>query len=104
MIVKVCIYGAGAVGGFIGACLARSGCKVSVIDVGPTLEALRSNGLRLQSQDELVTVPVTATDDPAELGVQDLVVIAVKSPALVHVARRISPLIGQDTIVLTAMN
>ena len=101
---KICIYGAGAVGGFIGTHLARAGCEVSAVDLGPTLAALRSQGLRLETNGELVRVAVTATDDPAMLGVQDLIVIAVKSPSLVHVARRIAPLIGPDTIVLTAMN
>ena len=102
--IKICIYGAGAVGGFIGAQLARSGCEVSAVDQGATLEALKRHGLRVQSQGETVTAPVRASDDPASLGVQDLVVIAVKAPALVHVAERIAPLLGPDTVVLTAMN
>ena len=101
---KICIYGAGAVGGFIGALLARYGCEVSAVCQGATLEALQNFGLRVQVQDRLLTEKVCATDDPASLGVQDVVVIAVKATALIQVANRIAPLIGPNTIVLTAMN
>ena len=103
-IMKICIYGAGAVGGFIGAQLAHAGNEVNAVAQGATLKALREHGLRLQSDGIFFTEKVRATDDPAELGVQDLIVIAVKATALVHVARKIAPLIGPDTIVLTAMN
>jgi len=101
---KICIYGVGAVGGFIGAQLAHSGCEVNAVAHGATLKALRSNGLRLESDGIFLTEKICATDDPAELGVQDLVIVAVKATALVHVAQKIAPLIGPDTIVMTAMN
>lgn len=101
---KICIYGAGAVGGFIGTRLAHAGCQVTVVARGGTLQALRSNGLRLESEGTLLAERVFATDDPKELGVQDIVVIAVKATAMQQVAQRISPLIGPDTIVMTAMN
>jgi 2-dehydropantoate 2-reductase len=101
---KVCIYGAGAIGGYIGAQLAASGCEVSAVARGATLEALREYGIRLQLKDVLVTAKVRAAEDPRELGPQDLVVIAVKTTALVDVAARIQPLLGNGTIVLPAMN
>ena len=101
---KICIYGAGAVGGFIGAQLAHAGYAVNVVARGSTLDALRSNGLRLQSDDVFLAEKVHATDDPAELGVQDLVIVAVKATAMVQVAQRIAPLIGPETVVMTAMN
>jgi 2-dehydropantoate 2-reductase len=101
---KICIVGAGAIGGFLGAQLAASGEEVSVVARGATLGALREHGLRLQLQDKLVTAKVTADTDPAALGVHDLVVIAVKAPALLAAVRNIAPLIGADTMVLTAMN
>ncbi|MFD0669404.1 2-dehydropantoate 2-reductase [Ramlibacter sp. MAHUQ-53] len=101
---KVCIYGAGAIGGWIGARLARADCAVSVVARGATLEALRAQGLRLASGGETLAVPVQASEDPADLGPQDLVVVAVKAPAMAAVARRIAPLLGPDTLVLTAMN
>jgi 2-dehydropantoate 2-reductase len=101
---KVCIYGAGAIGGWIGLRLAGAGCRVSVVARGATLDALKRHGLRSRHGQVEATAAVQASADPAELGVQDLVVIAVKAPSLLEVARRIQPLIGPDTVVLTAMN
>ncbi len=108
---KVCIYGAGAIGSWIGARLVAVGCEVSAVARGATLEALQQHGLCLQTavpgrpgQVRTDAWPVKADWDPAALGVQDLVVIAVKAPALLDVARHIGPLLGSDTVVLTAMN
>ncbi|EYC49792.1 2-dehydropantoate 2-reductase [Hylemonella gracilis str. Niagara R] len=101
---KVCIYGAGAIGGWVGAGLAVAGCELGVIARGATLEALRRDGLRLSHEGSTVTHAVRAESEPALLGVQDLVVIAVKAPALPDVARHIAPLLGPHTVVLTAMN
>ncbi len=99
-----CIYGAGAIGGWLGAGLAAAGCSVSVVARGTTLAALNRHGLRVVSATDTRSAAVQASADPAALGVQDLVVIAVKAPALLDVARQIAPLIGPDTLVLTAMN
>ena len=101
---KLCIYGAGAIGGWIGARLAALGEPVSVVARGATLAALQTHGLRLQQAEGLLQVPVQAADNAAALGVQDLVVVAVKAPALAEVARDIAPLLGPHTMVLTAMN
>lgn len=101
---KVCIYGAGAIGGWIGVKLARVGCDVSVVARGATLDALRHHGLRLAEGAQLHAAPVRASHAPADLGVQDLVVVAVKAPAMADVASGIGPLLGPGTIVLTAMN
>jgi 2-dehydropantoate 2-reductase len=101
---KACIYGAGAIGGWIGVKLARAGCEVSVIARGTTLENLRAHGLRLQEGSDTLAAQVQASASPAELGVQDLVVVAVKAPAMAEVAKSIAPLLGPETIVLTAMN
>jgi 2-dehydropantoate 2-reductase len=101
---KVCIYGAGAIGGWIGVKLAQAGCDVSVVARGATLEALRAHGLRLQEGEQTRHAPVRASAAPADLGVQDLVVIAVKAPAMAQVAQAIAPLLAPDTMVLTAMN
>jgi len=101
---KVCIYGAGAIGGWIGSKLAQAGSAINVVARGATLEALKRDGLVLASGDTRVAVPVNASEDPKTLGVQDLVVVAVKAPALPAVAERIAPLLGPETIVLTAMN
>jgi 2-dehydropantoate 2-reductase len=101
---KVCIYGAGAIGGWMGVKLARAGCEVSVVARGATLEALARDGLRLQEGGDTVSSPVRASAAPAELGVQDLVIVAVKAPAMAEVAKGIGPLLGPQTMVLTAMN
>lgn len=109
---KVCIYGAGAIGGWMGVKLARAGCDLSVVARGATLAALQEHGLRLQrgapstgsGQPEVMSVPVRASANPAALGVQDLVIVAVKAPAMADVAKAIAPLIGPKTMVLTAMN
>lgn len=102
---KACIYGAGAIGGWMGVALAQAGCDLSLVARGATLSALRTEGLRLRRPDGTVAqVPAAAAADPAALGVQDLVVVAVKAPGLPEVARAMGPLIGPHTVVLTAMN
>ncbi|MRD46741.1 2-dehydropantoate 2-reductase [Caenimonas koreensis DSM 17982] len=103
---KVCIYGAGAIGGWLGLRLALAGCDVSVVARGATLAAVKANGLSLTqaASSKTQNVRVRASDTPADLGVQDVVVVAVKAPSMGEVAKSIAPLIGADTIVLTAMN
>ena len=101
---KVCIYGAGAIGGWIGMGLARAGCSVSVVARGATLQALQLHGLRLNQGGRITSQAVASSAQPAALGVQDVVVLAVKAPSLPEVARHIAPLLGPGTVVLTAMN
>jgi len=101
---KVGVVGAGAIGGWIGQRLAAAGCEVSVVARGATLSAVQTHGLRVRQGEQELAAVVQACASPTELGVQDLVVIAVKAPALLDVARQIAPLIGPDTVVLTAMN
>lgn len=104
---KIAIYGAGAVGGLMAARLAAIGggrADVSVIARGATLAALRSHGMRVQTADRLLAIPVRAEEEPARLGAQDVVIVAVKATALADVAARIAPLVGPDTVVVTAMN
>lgn len=101
---KAGIYGAGAIGGWMGVKLAQVGCQVSVVARGATLQALQQHGLQLEESGERHTAAIQASDHPTALGVQDLVIIAVKAPALRDVALQIAPLIGPNTVVLTAMN
>lgn len=102
---KVCIVGAGAIGGFLGTKLAAAGhAEVSVLARGNTLRALRQHGWRLQTAGGLVEASAKASDSAAGLGPQDLVIIAVKGPALAQVAESIGPLLGAETVVLPAMN
>jgi 2-dehydropantoate 2-reductase len=105
LMTKICIAGAGAIGGFIGARLAAAqNCQLSVLARGATLDALRRHGWRLQENAALSGGPAHASDDTAVLGVQDVVIIAVKGPAMASVACQIGPLIGPETLILPAMN
>ena len=102
---KVCIVGAGAIGGLIGARLAaQTDSEVSALARGETLEALNAHGWRLRQDGKLVTGNARASSDAAALGPQDLVVIAVKAPSMATIAAQIGPLLKPDTIVLPAMN
>ena len=102
---KVCIVGAGAIGGFIGARLAAAGrAQVSAVASGATLQSLQRHGWRLNTAAGLVQAPAHATADATDLGPQDLVVIAVKGPALTQAAQGLAPLFGPDTVVMPAMN
>jgi 2-dehydropantoate 2-reductase len=104
--VRACVVGAGAIGGFLGTRLALEGsAQVSALARGATLVALRAEGWRLEQDGVLARAPVAqASDDPRELGPQDLVVIAVKSPALPALAPTLAPLMEAHTLVLPAMN
>jgi 2-dehydropantoate 2-reductase len=101
---KVCIVGAGAIGGLIGTRLAAAGVVTSALARGATLDALRAHGWRLDSPQGRVTAPLHASDDAAALGAHDLIVIAVKGPALSALAPSLAPLLEPETLVLPAMN
>jgi 2-dehydropantoate 2-reductase len=101
---RVCIVGAGAIGGLMGAALARAGAEVCVVARGAHLEAIRAGGLAVKSATERYAAPVRAADDPAAFGVQDVVVIALKAYAIGPMLSRVSPLLGPDTAVVTAIN
>jgi 2-dehydropantoate 2-reductase len=102
---KICIIGAGSIGGFLGTRLAATGAaQVSAVARGATLAALKKRGWRLRQADSVLTAPALASENPAELGVQDLVIVAVKGPALAQVARSIGPLLDEHTLVMPAMN
>ncbi|WP_421793725.1 ketopantoate reductase family protein [Hydrocarboniphaga effusa] len=98
---RVCIFGGGAIGGHIAAHLARAGlCEVSVVARGQVLDAIRSRGLRVETPEADFTVPVRATDDPSELGEQDYVFLTLKAHQVDAALDRIKPLIGPHTVVL----
>ena len=102
---KICIYGAGAIGGYLGFKLAAAGdADVSLIARGQNLKALNDMGLRLQENGDDRSITVNATDDPSELGPQDYVIVAVKAQAGPHIVDSMQPLLGPDTAVITAMN
>jgi 2-dehydropantoate 2-reductase len=102
---KICIVGAGAIGGLIAAKIALGGrCDVSVVARANTARALRNHGLRLKSGGEVNTAHVRVEEDPSALGIQDIVFVAVKGPSMMSVAATIAPLIGSRTMIVPAMN
>jgi 2-dehydropantoate 2-reductase len=101
---KIAVVGAGAIGGWIAARLALAGLDVSVLARGDTLQAIDTEGLRLTDNGETRCVAVAASDDAELLGVHDIVIIAVKGPALIEVASTLQPLIGPDTFVIPMLN
>lgn len=101
---KICIAGAGAIGGVLGIRLADAGHDVSLLARGAHLAAIRANGAKLVDQRGETVVRVAASDDPADFGPQDFVVITLKTPSLPAVVPNLQPLLGNDTAVVTAMN
>ncbi len=101
---RIGIVGAGAIGGLIGVPLAQTGHAVSVLARGANLGALRAGHWTVERSDACVEAKVQASDNASELGAQDIIVIAVKGPALADAARALQPMVGRDTIVVPAMN
>lgn len=107
---RVCIYGLGAIGGFVAARLAATdeaasgALTVSAVARGRTLAALRERGLVLRSGGRETVARIAAAERPADLGPQDVVIVTVKTTALEDVAANIAPLLGPDTVIVSAMN
>ena len=101
---KICVFGAGAIGGFLGAKLARSGAEVSLVARGANLAAIRTNGLTLRADGQETAVRLPATDDPAELGPQDYVILTLKANQIDAALDRFAPLLGRETAIVTAVN
>ena len=101
---KVCIFGAGAIGGYMGVKLAKAGADVSLVARGPHLAAMQEKGLTLIEEGETTTVPVTASDDPAALGVQDYVIVTLKAHSVPPVVSKMVPLIGPNTTIVSGVN
>ncbi|MEL6978662.1 MAG: 2-dehydropantoate 2-reductase [Pseudomonadota bacterium] len=105
---KLCIFGAGAIGGYMGSKLAlnreATGAEVSLVARGPHLAAMKENGLTLIEEGERRTVPVTASDNPADLGPQDYVVLTLKAHSAPSVVDKMQPLIGPNTTFVMGVN
>jgi len=101
---KICIYGAGAIGGYLGVQLTRAGADVSLVARGAHLAAMRTNGLKLLIGDEERVVRPRCTDNPTELGPQDFVIICLKAHSITGVIESIQPLLGPHTRIVTAVN
>ena len=101
---KICIFGAGAIGGYMAHALIKAGADVSLIARGPHLEGLRDNGLTLIKEGVAETLPVKATDTPKELGNQDYVISALKAHSVAPVIDRFKPLLADHTALVPAVN
>ena len=101
---RICVFGAGAIGGNFAARLADSGNEVSVVARGAHLEAIRAKGLTLLAGDKKIVAKVHASDKPADLGPQDAVISTLKATALGDLAATVGPLLGPDTPVVFAQN
>jgi 2-dehydropantoate 2-reductase len=101
---RIAIVGAGAIGVWFATRLARAGFEVGVLARGETLKSIKQHGLRLIAGDKIFSASVAASDDAAELGTQDLVIVALKGPALAGVAPAVEKLCRPDTCILSAMN
>ncbi|RZO37188.1 MAG: 2-dehydropantoate 2-reductase [Rhodospirillaceae bacterium] len=101
---KFCVFGAGAVGGFVGGMVARGYADVSLVARGANLSSLQANGLKVITQDDEFVVDVPATDTPGDLGIQDVIFLSAKAHSLTIAAEAMQPLIGPDTVVVSAQN
>jgi 2-dehydropantoate 2-reductase len=101
---KLCVFGAGAIGGYLAVRLANAGEEVSVVARGPHLAAIKEHGLRLRIDGEEERAEIRATDDASELGPQDYVVVTLKAHSVPGVVDAMAPLFGPDTCFVTAMN
>ncbi len=101
---KVCVYGAGAIGGHLAGRLAKGGAELSVVVRGAHLAAIRAKGLRVLASDGDIHCRPAASDNPADLGPQDAVIVCTKVPALPSVAAAIAPLLRADTPVAFVTN
>ncbi|MEM9707216.1 MAG: 2-dehydropantoate 2-reductase [Pseudomonadota bacterium] len=101
---KICIFGAGAIGGYMGAKLAEAGAELSLVARGPHLAAMKEKGLTLIEGGEAKTFSVKASDNPADLGPQDYVVITLKAHSVPPVVEKLQPLVGDQTTFVWGVN
>ena len=101
---RICIFGAGAIGGYVGAALHKAGAEVSLVARGPHLEAIRADGLGLGKDGKVTRYSLPASDRPADLGPQDYVILAIKAHTIPMILDDLMPLLGPDTAVVPAVN
>ncbi len=101
---KICIYGAGAIGGYLGAGLALQGADVTLIARGPHLAAMQKNGLKLIRDGEEQIANVRAFEDPADAGPQDYVIVTLKAHSVPPIAEKFASLFHNDTAVVWGVN
>ena len=102
--VNICVYGAGAIGGYIGCCLSNAGANVSLIARGPHKEAINKNGVTLISNGKSENFNLKVTENPKDLDTQDYIILGVKAHAIQNIATSLKPLMNDKTVVLSAVN
>jgi 2-dehydropantoate 2-reductase len=101
---RICIFGAGAIGGYMGAMMAHAGMDVSLVARGAHLAAIRDHGLRLRMGGEEIVTRPRATDSAVELGPQDYVIVTLKAHSIPAVVPAMQPLLGEGTTVVFGVN
>ncbi|MEK9975072.1 MAG: 2-dehydropantoate 2-reductase [Deltaproteobacteria bacterium] len=101
---KICIYGAGAIGGYLASALDQAGAEVSLVARGPHLKAIQEKGLRFEKDGQIFTHHLPASENPNEFGPQDFVIITVKAHGIPKIAQNLIPLLGSETAVVSAVN
>ena len=101
---RICVYGAGGIGGYLAVSLAKAGAEVSVIARGPHLKAIQNNGLTLLKDGNRETIQLRATSDPSELGPQDYVIIGLKAHSVPPIVDQFKPLLHEKTAIVSAVN
>ena len=101
---NICVFGAGAIGGYIGCCLSKAGANVSLIARGPHKEAIEKNGLTLITGNSSETFNLKVTENPKELETQDYIIIGVKAHAIAGIVENLKPLLNKNTSILSAVN
>ena len=102
--INICIFGAGAIGGYLGCCLSKAGANVSLIARGAHKEAIENNGLTLISNESSENFNLKVTDNPNDLNTQDYIILAVKAHAISNIVTSLQPLLNNKTTVLSAVN
>lgn len=102
--VKICVFGAGAIGGYMAAALAEAGADISLVARGPHLNAIKASGLKLRKDGEEKAYRIKASDDPRDLGEQDYVIVGMKAHSVPPVVERFAPLLGAKTAIVPAVN
>ena len=101
---NICVFGAGAIGGYIGCCLSKAGANVSLIARGPHKEAIEKNGLTLITGNSSDTFNLKVTENSKELETQDYIIIGVKAHAIAGIVENLKPLLNKNTSILSAVN
>ena len=101
---KICVFGAGAIGGYMGVKLAQAGADVSLVARGPHLAAMQQNGLRLIEEGQEHKVSISASDTPSDLGEQDYIIVTLKAHSVPPVVEKMRPLIGKNTTIVSGVN